>query len=106
MNIVRKYRSQKATYNGITFDSKRERDRYIDLLLLERAGEISELRLQVSFELIPKQAGERNCKYIADFAYTRNGEMVVEDAKGVRTPEYVIKRKLMLWVHGIKVHEV
>ena len=53
MNIVRKYRSQKATYNGITFDSKRERDRYIDLLLLERAGEISELRLQVPFELIP-----------------------------------------------------
>ena len=50
-----KYHSQKATYNGITFDSKRERDRYIDLLLLERAGEISELRLQVSFELIPKQ---------------------------------------------------
>ena len=55
-----KYHSQKATYNGITFDSKRERDRYIDLLLLERAGEISELRLQVSFELIPKQAGERS----------------------------------------------
>ena len=51
-----KYHSQKATYNGITFDSKRERDRYIDLLLLERAGEISELRLQVSFELIPKHA--------------------------------------------------
>lgn len=101
-----KYHSQKATYNGITFDSKREMDRYIDLLLLERAGEISELRLQVSFELIPKQAGERSCKYIADFAYTRNGEMIVEDAKGVRTPEYVIKRKLMLWVHGIKVHEV
>ena len=101
-----KYHSQKATYNGITFDSKRERDRYIDLLLLERAGEISELRLQVSFELIPKQAGERSCKYIADFAYARNGEMIVEDAKGVRTPEYVIKRKLMLWVHGIKVHEV
>ena len=69
-----KYHSQKATYNGITFDSKRERDRYIDLLLLERAGEISELRLQVSFELIPKQAGERSCKYIADFAYTRNGD--------------------------------
>ena len=65
---------------------------------------------QVAFELIPAQkAGgrsERACKYVADFVYTKSGEVVVEDVKGHRTPEYIIKRKLMLWRHGIAIQEV
>ena len=86
------------------------------LRLMERAGLISDLREQVPFELIPAQwemAGgkrrcvERACKYVADFTYVDNetGETVVEDAKGFRTREYVIKRKLMLRVHGIRIRE-
>lgn len=102
-----KYRNEKATYNGTTFDSKRERDRYCDLLLLERAGRIHDLRLQVPYVVIPKQQGERECVYKADFVYsTSDGMTVVEDAKGMRTREYIIKRKLMLLVHGIRVREV
>lgn len=75
------------------------------LRLLERAGKISDLKRQVSFELIPKQNGERACSYIADFTYWQDGQYVVEDCKGYRTEGYKIKRKLMLWVHGIKIHE-
>ena len=103
-----KYRNQKVQINGITFDSKHEAQRYAELLLLQRAGEIQGLRLQVRFELIPKQEGERACYYIADFVYNMaaTGELVVEDAKGVKTDVYKIKRKLMLWVHGIRIREV
>jgi hypothetical protein len=76
------------------------------LRLLEQSGEILGLREQVPFEVIPKQDGERPCKYIADFTYTtKRGEYVVEDTKGVRTVDYVIKRKLMLHVHGIRIRE-
>ncbi len=103
-----KYRNQKTQINGITFDSKHEAQRYAELLLLQRAGEIQGLNRQVRFELIPKQEGERACYYVADFVYnvTATGEMVVEDAKGVKTDVYKIKRKLMLWVHGIRIREV
>ena len=64
------------------------------------------MQLQTPYELIPKQSGERACKYIADFVYIENGKQIVEDTKGVKTPLYVVKRKLMLWVHGIKIREV
>lgn len=123
-----KYNATKVTIDGHTFDSKHESNRYLELKLLERAGTITDLRLQVKFELIPAQYApdevkvlksgkekivkgkclERECSYIADFVYTdlRTGKTVVEDSKGMRTPEYVIKRKLMLWVHGIKILEV
>ena len=103
-----KYRNRKVTIDGITFDSKKEGQRYQELKLLQRAGKIRDLRLQVEFELIPKQAGERACKYKADFVYhlADTGEMVVEDVKGKRTRDYIIKRKLMLWRHGIKIVEV
>ena len=79
--------------------------------LLERAGEIQDLCAQVKFTLIPtqKQGGkvvERPVTYIADFVYTENGEQVVEDVKGMRTKEYIIKRKLMLYIHGIRIKEV
>lgn len=88
------------------FDSKKEAKRAGELKILERDGTISDLKYQVKYELIPKQEGERACGYIADFTYTENGEKVVEDVKGFKTPEYVIKRKLMLHKYGIRVREV
>lgn len=107
-----KYHSKKAVVNGIVFDSKKEARRYIELKMLERQGEISDLNRQVKFNLIPtqkqgKKTVERACDYYADFVYRRrDGCVIVEDTKGVKTPEYIIKRKLMLWVHGIRIQEV
>lgn len=103
---MNKYHAQKTTLDGIEFDSKHEAERYAELKLLQCAGQIHNLQLQVPFELVPKQDGERPVKYIADFVYEENGCKVVEDAKGFRPKDYIIKRKLMLWVHGIKVREV
>ena len=101
-----KYKNVKTIIDGIAFDSKKEAARYGELMLLAKAGAIQDLRLQVPFELIPKQAGERAVKYIADFVYTENGETVVEDVKGVRTDVYRLKKKLMLKVHGLRIKEV
>jgi len=104
-----KYSSRKALADGVTFDSTVERDRYLHLKLLERVGDIAGLETQPVYELIPKQAGERAVKYIADFRYSRSGETVVEDIKSYVTaklPAYVIKRKLMLQIHGVRVTEV
>ena len=102
-----KYGNTKVEVDGMPFDSKREAARYRELRLLERAGEISDLRRQVRYELVPKLPGERPVDYIADFVYRdKNGNEVVEDVKGVRTPVYVIKRKLMLWRHGVRIREV
>ena len=111
MKNYSKYHSKKTTVDGITFDSKREAERYQELLLLERAGEISHLLRQVKYVLIPSQkidgkVVERECSYKADFVYLENGKTVVEDVKGFRTSEYKIKRKLMLQVHGIRIREV
>ena len=101
-----KYGARKVkSPDGQVFDSQKEYSRWGVLRLLERAGKISDLKRQVSFELIPKQNGERACSYIADFTYWQDGKYVVEDCKGYRTEGYKIKRKLMLWVHGIKIHE-
>ena len=89
------------------YASKREAKRAEQLRWLERAGEITGLKEQYPFVLIPKQEGERECKYIADFFYfDKNSFRVVEDAKGYRDPVYRIKRKLMLHVHGIRIREV
>ena len=102
-----KYNNTKIRVDGRLFDSKAEAARWQELQLLERAGEITELERQVEYELIPKQKGERAAKYIADFRYVdHEGKVVVEDTKGVRTPAYILKRKLMLRVHGIRVREV
>lgn len=106
-----KYGAEKTTVDGIRFDSRREARRYAELKMLQRAGKISDLRLQVPFELIPAQKKrdgktERSCVYRADFVYCADGATVVEDAKGKRTPEYIIKRKLMLEKYGIEVKEV
>ena len=108
---MNKYRNKKVCYNGNVFDSKKEAQRYSELFLLERAGVITDLRLQVPFELIPAQringkVVERPCKYIADFVYEENGKRVVEDTKGMKTKDYIIKRKLMLFIHGIQIKEV
>lgn len=94
--------------------SKKEHYRAATLKLWQRAGLISDLREQVTFVLIPTQHDndgntlEKSVRYIADFVYTDNatGHTVVEDTKGFHTPEYIIKRKLMLQVHGIRIKEV
>lgn len=111
--MKRKYGNRKTVVDGIQFPSKLEAARYQQLKLLERAGQITDLELQPRFELIPKQRRddgkpERACEYVADFQYTdtATGQTVIEDAKGMRTRDYIIKRKLMLQVHGISVREV
>lgn len=106
------------------YDSAHEAERARVLHLLEKAGKIRDLREQVPYELVPaayecpddkindpkakQKLVERPVKYVADFVYIDNatGEEVVEDAKGVRTDAYIIKRKLMLWVYGIRIREV
>lgn len=110
-----KYHAHKVTIDGMTFDSRKEYHRWCELKLLERAGRIADLRRQVKYVLIPAQrdyAGkviERECAYNADFVYFKpdssGGEWIVEDCKGMRTPVYIMKRKLMLWVHGIRILE-
>jgi hypothetical protein len=122
LNYRSKYGAKKVTVNGITFDSQKEYRRFRELVLLERAGRIQDLQRQVKFVLIPaqyepdtigKRGGvkrgkliERECSYIADFVYTEDGKQVVEDTKGFRTADYIIKRKLMLKEHGIRIKEI
>ena len=124
-NCRSKYHSRKITRDGQTFDSIKEYQRWCELKLLERAGAIIDLQRQVSFELIPaqyepverysektgkrlkdgKRCIEQSVVYNADFVYMQNGKQVVEDTKGFKTPEYRIKKKLLLWVHGIRIEE-
>ena len=119
-----KYHAKKIEVDGEIFDSKREAARYIELQYLQRAGKISGLQRQKKFVLIPAQYEpestgprggrikgkliEKEVAYYADFVYfdEETKETVVEDAKGVRTPEYIIKRKLLLWLKGYRIKEV
>lgn len=111
-----KYHSKKITVDGITYDSKKEYLRHRELLLLEKAGAISELERQVKFELLPSQrvngkVAERAVNYIADFTYydlkAPSGQIyVVEDTKGFKTKDYILKRKMMLYFHGIRIKEI
>lgn len=106
-----KYGSRKITVDGVTFDSRKEYLRFCELSLLEKAGMVTGLRRQVRFELIPSQridgkVVERPVHYVADFVYQENGQTVVEDTKGFKTKDYVLKRKLMLHTHGIRIREV
>lgn len=112
-----KYKNKKVIYDGIKFDSKKEANRYAELKMLEKCGAIKELQLQKKFELIPsqyefvngkKQCVERSCNYKADFYYYDNNlkKWCCEDTKGFKTPEYIIKRKLMLYIHNIKIVEL
>lgn len=116
-----KYGNKKVTRDGMTFDSMKEAQRYGQLKLLQRAGKISDLKCQVKFTLIPAQYApdtigarggvkrgrllEREVSYVADFTYTQDGKLVVEDTKGFRTADYILKRKMMLYFHGIKIKE-
>ena len=93
-----KYRNKPVKYQGHTFHSKAELNRYIELCALEKNSLISELKLQPKFELLPKQKDERAVFYFADFSYVKDGRFVVEDVKGVRTRDYVIKRKLFKYL--------
>lgn len=105
-----KYNNTKVLIDGRMFDSKREGERYKELKLLERAGKITDLILQPRFELIPKYEinGRKvgKMEYIADFQYTENGKTVVEDAKGFKTKEYLIKKKLFEFKYGIEIAEI
>lgn len=103
---MNKYHARRVFYDGRWWASAFERDRYIELKKMEELGIIKNLQLQVKFEIIPKQDGERAAHYVADFVYENENGMVVEDTKGFATPEYILKRKLMLYVLGLKVHEV
>lgn len=131
-----KLNNQSIVVDGIEFDSKKEGNRYCELKLLQRAGEISDLELQKRYELIPAQfetvetgeyykvgakkgqpktkqvCVEQSVVYIADFVYKENGQTIVEDVKGFRDTssatyaKFVLKRKMMLWIHGIRIKEV
>ena len=119
-----KYKNQNVIVDNIKFDSKKEANRYFELRALEKSGKIADLKRQVKYVLIPAQREpdrvgarggiikgkliERECSYVADFVYKdlEKGELVVEDTKGFRTPEYIIKRKLMLYQYGIIIKEV
>jgi hypothetical protein len=94
-------------FDGITFDSKHERDRYVELTLLEKAKVIQDLKTQVSFPLIPKSKYGREIKYVADFTYYENGELVVEDTKSpiTKTPVYRLKKRLMAEKYDIVIKE-
>ena len=100
-----KYRNKKTSVDGIRFDSKREANRYMELKLLERAGIIKGLKRQVPYILIDKSRYGRAIKYVADFVYYEYGKLVVEDVKGVRTPVYKLKKRLMAERFGIEVKE-
>ena len=122
---MNKYRNQKCAVNGIVFDSRKEARRYQELLLMERAGVIFDLQRQVKFILIPaqyetferygkkgqelkpgKKLIEHECSYVADFVYKEDGKLVVEDTKGIKTKDYIIKRKLLLHKFNIRIREV
>ena len=122
-NMKNKFNNRKIVFQGETYDSRLELSRFIFLSNREKEGEITNLRRQVEYLLIPAQYGtkikhlktkdkevrvllERSCSYIADFVYERNGKVIVEDCKGSKyiiTADFKIKKKLMLWVHQIQV---
>lgn len=119
-----KYNARSVEYDGLKFDSQREATRFKELNFLLNDGIISDLRRQVKYVLIPAQREpatvgarggikqgkliEKECSYIADFVYTvvETGEEIVEDTKGFKTKDYILKRKLMLFVYGIRIKEI
>lgn len=106
-----KYKNKKVIYNGIKFDSKKEMDYYIKLKMLEKAGKIKDLRLQVPFIVLEtfrlNDKTYKKTKYIADFVYSdEEGKYHVVDTKGVRTDVYKLKKKLMAWKYGIEIEEI
>lgn len=104
-----KYRAVKTTVDGITFDSRREANRYLILKSMEEEGAIEDLRRQVRYELIPafdvNGRHYRPVYYVADFVYRENGREVVEDVKGMRTDVYRLKSKLFARRYGMSIKE-
>ena len=98
-----KYSAIKTEVDGIIFASKKEAARYTELRLLERAGKISDLRLQVKYEFIVN--GHKIGSYRSDFEYNEEGKHIVEDCKGIRHRDYIWRRKLMLALFGIEIRE-
>ena len=125
-DMKNKFNNRKIVFQGETYDSQLELARYVFLSNRQKEGEISDLRRQVEYLLIPAQYGteirhlktkdkevrvllERPCSYIADFVYERNGKTIVEDCKGAKaiiTETAKIKKKLLLWVHGIELRYI
>lgn len=124
---MNKFHAKKIQYDGQIFDSKAECKRYKELVLAQDTGMIKNLCRQVEYPLIPDQMEtstetytkgprkgllkpgkllERAVTYVADFVYEKNGETVVEDVKGMKTKDYILKRKMMLYFHGIHIKEV
>lgn len=106
-----KYHNKKVEFDGITFDSIKEKNYYIKLKIMQNSGKISELKLQVPFVLIETfKVGRKTykqTKYIADFTYKdEEGKYHVVDTKGFKTKEYQLKKKLMAWKYGIEIEEV
>ena len=118
-----KYKSKRVTVDGLTFDSKAEANRYLYLRDAQKRGDIKNLQMQVKYVLIPAQYEhdrtgkvcgkikgrllEREISYRADFTYEdKDGNLIVEDVKGMKTKEYILKRKMMLYFHGIRITEV
>ena len=105
-----KYHNQKVIYNGIKFDSQREKNYYIKLQLLQEYNMIEDLKRQVKFELQPSYEinGKkiRSINYIADFTYREKGKLHVIDVKGVRTNEYKLKKKMFEYKYNIEIEEV
>ena len=101
--MMNKYQNKKTEVNGITFDSKLEADRFEQLLWLEKAGEITDLILQPEFQVfrgyVNPDTGEKKKStfYIGDFQYVdiRKHKVIVEDTKGMETPEFRLKWKLV-----------
>lgn len=104
-----KYHAKKTTVDGITFDSRREADRYLVLKSMEEGGGIENLRRQVRYELVPAFDVDgrhyRPVYYVADFVYMENGKEVVEDVKGMRTDVYRLKAKLFAYRYGMSIRE-
>lgn len=123
MYVTNKYHAKKVVFDGITFDSKKEGLYYLKLKDMERRGEISNLRLQVQYELLPaiyhdevvhlktkdkvvQKLVQRAVYYVADFVYDKDGKEYVIDTKGMRLADYILKKKMMLALKGIEVIEV
>ena len=98
-----KYHAQKVEWHGMRFDSKKEFNRYMELQIMEKAGLISNLKRQVPYIIIPYSKWGRAIKYIADFDYMEDGKHVLEDSKGVVTPLFKLKKRLVAERYGIEI---